>query len=144
MRLPTVFLAGLATLLFTGAAEADTWNVTGTGDQSTGCVTLTHLCPSIRSAVAASVGTTGDDTINAPAGLVTITKQIDVTTNVTIVGASARTTIIDGSATTRGFGVTAGVTATFSHLTVRNGEAGSGDGGAIAIAGGSVSLDYVR
>src|SRR4051812_25001500 len=99
MRLPAVLLVGLATLLFTGAAEADTWTVTGPGDQSTGCVTATHMCPSIRSAITASAGTTGDDTINAPAGLVTITKQMDVTTNVTIVGAGARTTTIDGSAT---------------------------------------------
>ena len=82
--------------------------------------------------------------INAPAGTVSITKQIDVTTNVTINGANARTTIIDGSATARGFGVTSGVTANFSHLTVRNGEAVTGDGGGYHNAGGCVQLDYVR
>src|SRR5215213_7833679 len=118
-------LAGLASLVLAAPALADTWDVTGTGDASTGCVTSTHLCPSLRSAIAASEATKElADTINVPAGVININNDLVIQSDITVVGASARTTIIDGGLKYRGFYVSPSGNAKISHLTVRNGAAG--------------------
>src|SRR6478609_3689971 len=141
-------LAGLASLVLAAPALADTWDVTGTGDASTGCVTSTHLCPSLRSAIAASEATKDlKDVINVPAGVININNDLVIQSEMEILGASARTTIIDGGLKYRGFRITtAGTDVDIRHLTIRNGAAGQAsivDGGGIYNQG-ILELSYVH
>ena len=143
-----VFIAGLAALAMASPAQADTWQVTGTGDAGTGCNTVTQDCPSLRSAIAASEATKEiADIINVPAGEIDINNDLVIQSDITVNGASARTTIIDGNFKYRGFRVTSTGSAKINHLTIRNGAAGQGDsidGGGILNANGSVQLNTVR
>ena len=142
-----VFIAGLAALAMASPAQADTWNVVGTGDGGT-CNPDTHVCQSLRAAIAASEATKElPDTINVPAGVININNDLVIQSDITVNGANARTTIIDGGAKYRGFRITSSGSAKINHLTVRDGAAGQGgspDGGGILNFSGAVQLNTVR
>ena len=103
-------------------------------------------CTRLRAAIAASEATKDvADTINVPAGMINISNDLVIQSDITIVGVSARTTIIDGGAKYRGFRITVEGTLRCGNLTIRNGAAG---GGARRRRRdpqpGSPGLDYVR
>ena len=141
--------AWLAALLLAAPAAADTWTVTdGSSDATAPCNSVTHTCQSLRAAIAAAEATKEvPDTIHVPAGTIQVNDDLVIQSEITIVGKSARTNIIDGGGKYRGFRVTASGIARISHFTVRNGAAGQGnsqDGGGILNQGGTVVLDAVR
>ncbi|MDA0164689.1 Ig-like domain-containing protein [Solirubrobacter ginsenosidimutans] len=145
MRLGAAFIAVLAALALASPARADVFTVTnGSSDTPTGCAGTT--CPSLRAAIAAAEITRPADTINVPAGTININNDLAVGSDMTIVGTSARTNIIDGGAKYRGLRVAAGATVSLSHFTIRNGaagQAGSNDGGGV-LNQGSLVLDSVH
>lgn len=98
MGLRAVLLAGFATLMAAAPAHADTRDVIGTGDGGT-CNPAAHTCPSLRAALAASEATKDTpDTINVPTSTINISNDLVIQSDITVIGASARTTIIDGGA----------------------------------------------
>ncbi len=88
------------------------------------------------------------DTIIIPPGTIVLTGapnddanfsgDLDVTKNLTIVGAGAQLTIIDGAGLDRIFQVAAGVTASISGLTMRNGFIDPLDPALFAPSGGGL------
>ena len=146
MRLRAAVTGWFAALaLAAPAAQADTFTVTnGSSDSTAACAGTT--CPALRAAIAAAEITRPADTINVPAGTININNDMLVGSDMTIVGTSARTNIIDGGAKYRGLRVAAGATVSFSHFTIRNaaaGQGGSNDGGGVVNAG-TLTLNYVR
>ena len=136
----------LTALALPAAAGAAPINVTTTADQvgSPGC--------SLREAITAADGDntgeggdcaagSGADTINLPAGTYTLDRpgtpgnsspssgDLDVNGDVTIVGAGAASTIVDGHAADRVFDFLGG-TSELRDLTVRNGKTPDGPPGA--------------
>ena len=79
-----------------------------------------------------------------PAGVINITDDFVIKSQITIVGAGARTTIIDGGAKYRGFRISGGGALNLARFTIRNGAAGGGgfdDGGGIYNAGSLAIID---
>ncbi|MCP5443792.1 MAG: DUF4347 domain-containing protein [Chromatiaceae bacterium] len=112
---------------------------------------------SLREAIIAANGDSSvDDQIVLSAGTYTLalagtaensgfTGDLDILDNLTITGAGANVTIIDGGDIDRVFEVSNSSAATISGLTIRDGNAGSKDGGGIQVgAGASLSLTDVR
>ena|GEM_PF-1461058 len=136
----------MAGLLFAApAAHAAVFTVTGTGD-GTGFCDRTNNCPTLRAAVTAANAGTDSDTINVPAGVINLTDDLVINSPVAIVGASARTTVIDGGGKYRAFRISGEGTLGLTRFTIRNGAAGGGgftDGGGIYNAG-SLGLIDVR
>ncbi len=104
-------------------------------------------------AVDACAAGSGADTITVPAGIYTLTAgDLNVTTDLTVNGAGAATTIVDGSGITRIFYIASGATVEISGLTIRNGldyEAAGGihNGGTLTlndsiVSGNSVEGNY--
>lgn len=94
----------------------------------------------------------GDDTILLPAGTYVLTimgiendaasGDLDIRSNLTITGAGAATTIIDGNSGVTGdrvFHLLSG-DVTISGVTIQNGNPGNAVGGGIAISGGTLAL----
>lgn len=117
--------------LFSGTAEAATLVVNSTidamdvipGDGS--CVTSGGPC-SLRVAIEEANAPVGDDTISLPAGTYTLTlgAELTISSNLTLTGAGADTTIIEaattsGTASTRVINVTGG-TVSISGVTIRH------------------------
>ena len=141
MRVRAVFIAGLAALAVASPAQADTWNVVGTGDGGT-CNPDTHVCQSLRAAIAASEATKeGADVINVPAGEIDINNDLVIQSDITVNGANARTTIINGGAKYRGFRITsrAAPRSATSRSERPAGQGGSTDGGGILNVSGGVA-----
>jgi uncharacterized repeat protein (TIGR01451 family) len=147
---------------FTGSSTADLgWSVIefdanalcpgGTVTTTTDSITTGTL----RACVIWANGNPGADTITVPAGTYTLTLgnsgeddaaegDLDITETLTIIGAGARTTIIDGNANDRIFHVPANVgSLTLSDMTLRNGNADGNDGGAILNSDNTVTLTDV-
>ena len=145
MRLRAALTAGFAALVLAAPAQADTFSVTnGSSDVAAGCTGTT--CPSLRAAIAAAEITRLADIINVPSGTININNDLVVASDMTIVGTSARTNIIDGGAKYRGLRVAAGATVSFIHFTIRNaaaGQGGSDDGGGV-VNSGTLTLAYVH
>ena len=111
----------------------------------------------LRAAVMEANALDGDDTITLPAGTYTLTIAgtgenaaatgdldiADLANKVTITGAGAASTIIDGGGIDRVFQVLGLSTLELSGVTVTNGNAGGGDGGGIRV-GGSLTLTSSR
>jgi len=131
------------------AAHADTIiNVDTTDDElnSDGDCSLREAIRAANSdtAVDACLAGSGADTIILPAGIYTLTiggiveyeaatGDLNITDDLTLIGAGASTTIIDGGALDRVFHIDrfgVGVTVEMSGVTIRNGQA-PGDGGGI-------------
>jgi hypothetical protein len=143
MRIRTgVALAASVALAAAANAHAATFTVTRLDDSAPG--TCDSDC-SLREAVRAVDAGAGGDTIALPAGRFRLTiagaaedaaaaGDLDLTKSVTIQGAGARQTLIDGSGIDRVFDVASGVTALIADVTVTGGLV-DGDGGGIASAG---------
>jgi len=137
-------LAVAFTLAAAGAARADTLTVTGTGEDDGPCGA--GACPSVRSALGQAAEVPGADTIIVPAGDYVLNSPLSLSSDVTLRGDSARTTTVRASDAFRVFEIPAGVTATISHLTMRDGSATPSNnffGGNLTSAG-NVTLDHVR
>jgi len=95
------------------------------------CETSAHVC-TLRAAVQEANALAGADVITVPAGTYVLSSgALALTEGVTITGAGAVTTILDGNAADRVFDVPVGVIATIEDLTVTNGRPSSGNGGGI-------------
>ena len=128
----------------TSAARADTLTVTSTADGGGTCAA--GACPSIRSALGQAATLPGRDTIEVPAGDYFLSSALSVGSDVTLRGASARSTTVHGGGDYRVFEIAAGVTATISHLTMRDGTATPANnyfGGNLTSAG-TLTLDHVH
>jgi len=118
------------------------------------CADASGRC-TLRAAIQEANQLAGDDSITLPAGVFTLTLagagedlaatgDLDITANLTITGAGARQTIIDGGALDRVFDIApngALPTVTISGVTIRNGSAGGATGGGIRINLGTVTLN---
>lgn len=137
------FIVVIAALAPAPAAYGAVFTVTGSGEGGT-CSGTT--CPSLRAAIAAAEATKSEpDTINVPEGVININNDLVVQSEMSIVGADARRTIVEGGAKYR-LRTTASGILTLSRFTIRNGAAGGGDitdGGGIYNAG-RLNLQDVR
>jgi CSLREA domain-containing protein len=143
MRIWTgVALAASVALAAAANTHAATFTVTRLDDPAPGA--CDSDC-SLREAVRAVNAGSGGDTISIPAGRFRLTiagagedaaatGDLDLTKSVTITGAGARQTLIDGSGIDRVFDVASGVTALIADVTVTGGLVDDGGGG-IASAG---------
>lgn len=86
----------------------------------------------------------GADVITIPAGTYNLASQLDIFSDITLVGEGARSTIIDGGTTTRVFqmGAKGDIAVTMSGLTIQNGAATFG-AGIRALLGVTLTLDGV-
>jgi hypothetical protein len=127
--LPLLFAAALCTALVMlppVAKAANTWHVS---PNSAGACTLADPnCATIQAAVTtASAG----DTIQVTAG--TYKENVVIGKDITINGAGAAQTVVDGTQTNRVFTIN-GVTVSLSGMTVANGKT-TGDGGGVNNSG---------
>jgi hypothetical protein len=99
---------------------------------------------SLREAIIAANNTTGADSFSLGAGTFTLSgTELTISDDLSITGAGAGATIIDGASLSRIFNFTSG-TVTISDLTITNGDAGAGNGGGIQIStSATVNLDNV-
>ena len=112
-------------MMLSSPALAGTWYVNGvSGDDGNSCKTKTMACATIGHAI--SLAASGD-TIQIAAA--TYQENLSITFNLTLNGAKATTTIVDGTNTANVFTVGAGVSLTLSNLTIENGVGYSGGGG---------------
>ena len=144
--LPGVLVTG-ALLLLAGSVDAATFTVNSTADAvdvNPGdgvCAAASGQC-TLRAAVMEANALGGADIITLPAGTYTLTipgigenaaatGDLDVTGNLTINGAGAASTIVDGGGLDRAFDVHVGATVQLNAITIRGGHAaGSGTDGA--------------
>jgi uncharacterized repeat protein (TIGR01451 family) len=163
---PRAIRAALLALAFLGtpALASPGWTATFTVDTTLdvvdalpgdgSCATATGAC-SLRAAVQESRALLGPDTIILPSGIYTLTiggagnnsatsGDLDISETLTIAGAGARTTIIDGNGLDRVFDVRNPVPVSISGVTIRNGAVpGVSDGGGIAAVSGPLTLTGV-
>ena len=133
-------------LLAAGAAQADTYIVTGLGDGSGSCVDQgahIHHCTTLRAAMVATNATAISDLIVLPStGTITLTQgQLEVTANsaLTITGGAT----ISGGNASRVLMIKPGATVRLERLTIADGRVPD-DGAGIAIDGSTnVTLDRV-
>src|SRR5579862_2370328 len=123
------------------AIQAATFTVTDTADVIDAhpgdgiCETATGngIC-TLRAAIQESNALAGSDTVNLPAGTYTLTipgtdedmsasGDLDITDDLTIIGAGQRSTIVDGNGTDRVFHILQKRSVAFLELTIRNGDA---------------------
>jgi hypothetical protein len=132
----------VAFLALAGPAAADTFNVTTTADDVGTC---TPGACSVREAFAAADAHSGADVVNIPAGHYVLTNgelTIDEGDDtLTVVGANARTTILDAAGQSRVLFINDGFV-TMSHLTFTGGNA-LGQGGGIFENDQTLTLDHV-
>src|SRR5215813_14882070 len=149
----------IGAILFIGAwlgarAQAATFTVNSTLDAVDAhpgdgvCATVTNVC-TLRAAIQETNALAGADTIKVPAGTFTLslagagedgaaTGDLDITDDLTLTGAGATSTIIDGGRIDRVFdifrvGVLNVPIVTLAAVTIQNGKADSNDpGGGIA------------
>jgi predicted outer membrane repeat protein len=106
---------------------------------------------SLRGAINAANAMGGAQTVTLGPGLYQLTQfsavetstagDLDITADLTIQGASAATTIIDGGGVDRVFDVEGVLNVSFSNLMIRNGLGASGDnGGGVHAVGGNLSF----
>ncbi|WP_157578353.1 right-handed parallel beta-helix repeat-containing protein [Rudaea cellulosilytica] len=152
-RMLAVVLAGITVMAASVTAHAAIFNVNNsadTVDSSPGdgnCADAFGNC-TLRAAVMEANALPGAHTINLPAGTYILaiagrgenaaaTGDLDITGNLTITGAGAALTFIDGGTIDRVFDVLPGAVARLDGITVRNGNPGPGGatGGGISNAG---------
>lgn len=119
-------LALLGTLLVLLPAQAaGPWYVAPGGSDSNDCLSAGAACEHIAAAIAkASAG----DMIQIAAGV--YAESLAVDKSLTFIGADAATTIVDGGGTNRIMNIT-GAAVSIQGITLRNGNAGGGNGGAL-------------
>src|SRR5271156_5985883 len=118
-------------LAFAPAAQASTnLYVNGaTGNDSNNCKSLKHACKTIGHAI--SLASSGYTIKVAPS---TYTENLTIGTSLNILGANARTTIVDGNQAKTVFTISSGVVL-LSGLTIENGSAAGGYAGGIVNQG---------
>jgi len=118
-------------LAFAPAAHASTkLYVNGaTGNDSNNCKSPQHACKTIGHAI--SLASSGDTVKVAPS---TYTENLTIGISLNILGANARTTIVDGNQSGTVFTISTGVVL-LSGLTIQNGKVNSGFAGGIANKG---------
>jgi CSLREA domain-containing protein len=133
-------IAGILLYAFSPLAQAATFVVTKTADTNDG--TCDSDC-SLREAIIAANANAGADVITLPAGTYTLTIRgagedagatgdLDITDSVTINGAGASTTIVNGNALDRVFHIVSSTaTVTINGITITGGLANISDGGGI-------------
>ncbi|MEX0992726.1 MAG: choice-of-anchor Q domain-containing protein [Solirubrobacterales bacterium] len=125
-----------------GIAWAGVYDVTTQQDESDGACDAVGTGCSIREAVDAAELDPGS-TVNVPAGTYVLTLgQIYVDEDMTITGAGARDTIVDGNDLNRVFKVRYSTVA-ISQLTVTNGLKENQNGGGIKSISSDLTLDHV-
>ena len=128
-------------LLIGPLAIAATFTVTKTADTNDGSC---NADCSLREAIDAAnqnSGNTVADTVSVPAGTYVLDNGgLEIEDDVTVTGASAASTIIDGNALDRVFSILSGAAALISDVTIRNGDSGGDGGGGILIDDGSLDL----
>ena len=126
LALALAALVAFAYVSLASPARAATFDVANTDDSGAG---------SLRQAIIDANANAEADIINVPAGTYVLTSgEMEITTDITINGAGAGSTIIDGSDNGRIFFVNeSGATVVINDLTVQNGQ--SGDGGGIHVNG---------
>lgn len=117
------------------------------------CATAVNTC-TVRAAIQEANALTGDDTIILPAGMYTLTLtganedtaatgDLDFTSNITLNGAGAATTTINGNWADRVLHITGAFTVNLSGVTVTHGNnVGGGirnDGGALTLTDSAIS-----
>ncbi len=143
----TVPVAGAATFAVNSTADAVDANP-GNGV----CLTAASAC-TLRAAIQEANALAGADVITLPAGVyklevgiqgedVAAQGDLDITSAITLNGAGAATTIVDGMKIDRVFQIHKGAVATINALTIRNGSANvDGMGGGLSNRGGVVTLN---
>ena len=115
----------VALIMLSSQALAGTWYVNAvSGDDGNNCKTQTTACATIGHAI--SLAASGD-TIQIAAA--TYQENLTIPFSLTLKGAKAATTIVDGTNTSNVFTVGAGINLTLSNLTIKNGVGYSGGGG---------------
>ncbi|MEN8809564.1 MAG: DUF4347 domain-containing protein, partial [Desulfobacterales bacterium] len=103
---------------------------------------------SLRAAIEQANALGGAHTITLPADTYTLSAgELVITSDITITGAGADLTIIDGNLLSRVFHTQGSVTVTITDVTIQNGDAsGGGNGGALWIddATDNVTLERVK
>jgi hypothetical protein len=97
-----------------------------TGNDSNNCKSSQHACKTIGHAI--SLASSGDTVKVAPS---TYTENLTIGISLNILGADARTTIVDGNQAKTVFTISKGVVVSFSGLTIENGNAAGGYVGGI-------------
>jgi predicted outer membrane repeat protein len=104
---------------------ATTWYIDGVhGDDGNNCKTKSTACATIGHAI--SLAASGDAIQIAAA---TYQENLNIPFNLTLNGAKAATTIVDGTNSVNVFTVGAGISLTLSNLTIEKGVGYSGGGG---------------
>jgi hypothetical protein len=128
----TTLMTMALSLVLTPTALARTWYVNGvTGSNGNNCLASTAACKTLGHAI--SLASSGDSVRVAAA---TYAEHLTIPVNLTIIGANARTTIIDAksrSSTVIGI-FSPGLRVTLASLTIRGGSLG-GSGGGVSNAG---------
>jgi predicted outer membrane repeat protein len=115
----------LALIMLSSPALAATWYVDGVhGDDGNNCKTKATACATIGHAI--SLAAFGD-TIQIAAA--TYQENLSIPFNLTLNGAKAATTIVDGTNTANVFTVGAGISLALSNLTIEKGVGYTGGGG---------------
>lgn len=158
-------LLGAAMVLFAlfpraGPARAANLAVTDTADEvdaSPGdgvCATAAGTC-TLRAAIQEANALPGRDTITLQPGAYTLAAagldedaaasgDLDIRADLTIVGAGATATVVDGNRTDRVFEVFAPADVSISGLAIQNGDPGGGLAGGGIRNGGALALDGVE
>jgi predicted outer membrane repeat protein len=115
----------VALIMLSSPALAGTWYVDGVnGDDGNNCKTKATACATIGHAI--SLAASGD-TIQIAAA--TYQENLSIPFNLTLNGAKAATTIVDGTTTSNVFTVGSGISLTLSNLTIKRGVGYTGGGG---------------
>ncbi|MCH7697497.1 MAG: CSLREA domain-containing protein [Chloroflexi bacterium] len=121
----------------TPAASFTVNSTADVGDASTGngiCATAGGAC-TLRAAIQEANALPGSDVITVPAGTYNLSAgQLTISSDLTLNGAGAGTTAVDGGGLGGVFYISSGATAEISDLTVRNGSAINAGGG-ISVVG---------
>ncbi len=105
----------------------------------------------LRAAIQEANALPGSDTITLPSGLYVLTLSsgdnaanrgdLDITGDLTLIGAGADTTVVDGNRLDRVFHVFS-ATVQINGVTIQHGNSGSYSGGGLRNEGGTLTLDY--
>ncbi len=122
--------------------------VTGTADGTGACAPYPDFpggfsCTTLRAAISAANANPGEDVVVLQAtGTYPVSSMFLLTDNIEIAGQNAQTTFLNGN-DDRLFEVAPDVSAVLYGVTLQNGVAPAGDGGAV-INNGTLELDYSR
>ncbi len=121
-------------------AAGTTYYVAPGGSDGNDCLSSGTPCLTINVALAK---TAAGDSVSVAAG--TYHERLALTHDLTLTGAGASATVIDGSGTVTGtlLSVDPSVVAVVSGLTVQHGHAGEGDGGGVTTGGALTLADSV-